>query len=302
MHRQNLRRILRLTICLSVAIVAWEFVFSPDLAFSQVQTRVGAARTVQYLSLTKHGGVDAFEAQARLALMELEAECSRTNEALMSAPEEQKAELAKKLKEMTRRLELVRRRLEERKGKPWTERVLILGRHQQRVESPGEFGERITISNMKTGMIVTIDPREKTVDVLSKQVTIHETTGEQTETEMTPQPTVDFFNSILTVPGNATRLSDLRRVDGQELISFQTVEIVGKDTWTRTFWVDAETHLPREIHTSYRSSDPRHGASDWIHSDIRFDEPLADDLFSTDPPAGYTVRESRVFGITRAED
>ena len=41
------------------------------------------------------------------------------------------------------------------------------------------------------------------------------------------------------------------------------------------------------------------GPSDWVLTDFVFDEELDESLFSTEPPAGYTVETGKIIGIQR---
>jgi outer membrane lipoprotein-sorting protein len=114
------------------------------------------------------------------------------------------------------------------------------------------------------------------------------------ESKVAPAPEVDFYARMRDVPTESAEELPAREIEGTKVLGFRTVEKHerprGVDTWTRTYWVDAETKLPLQIETTVESTDPRHGQSRWIQSDIVFDEPLDESLFSTDPPEGYTVR------------
>ena len=300
--RRSLLGAVGLAGCLAFGVMIWELAIQPDIAFSQVQAEVEAAQTVRFLQSRTDGGEDSFASRARMFLVEAQSEQKSIRNSLQTAPASEKADLEEKLERITKLIDLAQARIEQHSDKPWAERIMILGKHQQRVESPGPESDHITITNMKTGKIITIDPLIKEVQILNQQVTIDEKTGVRTESDIQPNPAADFFSAIRDVPENATKLQQTKTIDGVEVVGFQTVEQDGSDTWTRTFWVDPDSKLPKEIHTKYRSSNPRHGSSDWILSDIQFNVPLDADLFSTDPPPGYSVRESKIFGITPAKE
>ena len=66
------------------------------------------------------------------------------------------------------------------------------------------------------------------------------------------------------------------------------------------YWVDPETRLPVKIVIMIKPSDAKdelHGAQIWTLSGFKFDQPLDEKLFSTDPPEGYLVEEDSVFGL-----
>jgi outer membrane lipoprotein-sorting protein len=71
----------------------------------------------------------------------------------------------------------------------------------------------------------------------------------------------------------------------------------GTDTWKRTYWVDPKSQMIVQVEVSYQSTDPRVGSSDWVKSDFVFDQELPDSLFSTDPPKGYSVETQAIHGI-----
>jgi len=58
--------------------------------------------------------------------------------------------------------------------------------------------------------------------------------------------------------------------------------------YEHTWWIDRQTKLPIRLELKLRSTYTYANALDWTVSNIVFDEPLEESLFSTDPPADYT--------------
>ncbi len=186
-------------------------------------------------------------------------------------------------------------------------KVAILGGHQMREEvtvttagDPLPEGERwstvpgkhIMIQNVKTGKAITLFPDERGYIVPLATLSLDADSGEIEEHEIEAAPKIDFYQRIREVPADkAMKLPD-RTIGDEAAVGFQTVEKFersgGTDTWTRTYWVDPETKLPVRIETTFRSTHKMmSGESEWVDSDIVFDAPLDETLFSTDPPEGY---------------
>lgn len=187
-------------------------------------------------------------------------------------------------------------------------RVMILGRHRERrevlAETPGEPLEpghswertpiRTMISDLEHGKIVWLDPKKKVFGEVKAFFSLTPDEKKVTETKVAPAPEVDFYARLRDVPAETAVELPVREIEGRSVIGFRSVEKIegpaGVDTWTRIFWVDAKTKLPVQIEITIESTDPlHHGQSRGILSDIVFDEPLDESLFSTDPPDGYTV-------------
>ena len=178
-------------------------------------------------------------------------------------------------------------------------KVQVLGSHQMREElthTPGDQPERsdsdqyVQITDAKTGILLTLDPAMKTYQYVKGILGIN-ADGAVVESKPEPQPQVDFYGRIRQVPfETAAKLTD-KFIDGKVAAGFEVVEKIeraqGTDTWTRRYWIDPETKLPVRIEVSYRSTLPNSAESDWVRSDIVFDQQLDETLFSTDPPNGY---------------
>lgn len=199
----------------------------------------------------------------------------------------------------------------EREGEPrgpsTVTKIMILGRHRERkevlAETPGEplepghtwsrSGIGVSINDLERGKYVWLDPKKKTFREIKGFLSMSIDDGTISETKAAPAPEVDFYARMRNVPTESAEELPEREIDGKRVVGFRTVEknegTRGVDTWTRTYWVDAATKLPLQIETTVESTDPWHGQSRWILSDIVFDEPLDESQFSTDPPEGYTV-------------
>lgn len=79
------------------------------------------------------------------------------------------------------------------------------------------------------------------------------------------------------------------RVDDQEARKYQLSE----PGMTTTLWVDTKSKLPVRIEQEAANPKPNVRRWKWIYSGFEWDVNVAnlDELFSTDPPAGYTVED-----------
>jgi outer membrane lipoprotein-sorting protein len=199
----------------------------------------------------------------------------------------------------------------EPRGPITVSKVMILGRHRERkevlTETPGEPLEAghswsrsaigVFISDLEHGKVVSLDPKQKIFTEAKSFFSISPDDGKISETKTAPAPEVDFYGRIKEFSAEKAERLPGREIAGRTVVGFRIVDVTkrqgGADTWTRTCWVDAETNLPVQIEVTAESTVPMHGQSLWILSDIVFDEPLDESLFSTNPPEGYTVRGER---------
>jgi outer membrane lipoprotein-sorting protein len=181
-------------------------------------------------------------------------------------------------------------------------RVMILGRYLQReeVEEIWQGGRNlpawIAISDLEKGKYVVVWPSEKRFVILTDQVTLSPEGGVKKEEQLTAQPEADLYQRIREIPADATTRLPERTVGNKQVVGFYYEETKGSSTWKRTFWVDPATRLPVQIEVSHRSTAPNTGPSDWVQSDFEFDNKLNKSLFSTDPPEGYTVETTKIYG------
>ncbi len=200
-----------------------------------------------------------------------------------------------------------RDRTSQGKAAPEEERkVMILGSHLKREEvrittagDPLPAGEKwgtgpkhyVMIYDAKSGKMIDLFPDTKSYSIPRDLLGIDPESGNVYESKIEAAPEFDFYQHIRAVPvGKAEKLSK-RRIDGKLAAGFQIVEQAkrpkGTDTWTRKYWVDPETKLPVRIEISFRSTQPRMVATDFVQRDFQFDAPLDESLFSTEPPEGY---------------
>jgi hypothetical protein len=99
------------------------------------------------------------------------------------------------------------------------------------------------------------------------------------------------FSEFLTrpIPLDNAKVLPERLVDGKSAFGFVIEDSSATGTSTATYWVDATTRLPVRIESRYDPADPKEDACKSVRRNIVFDAPLDRSLFSTDPPAGYTV-------------
>jgi outer membrane lipoprotein-sorting protein len=181
-------------------------------------------------------------------------------------------------------------------------RVKILGPHRMREElseTPGEVlsdhpntESYVQIHDARNGIMVVLHPDRKSHEVVNHIMGIG-ADGRIVESKPEPNPKIDFYAHIREVPGDkAIELKD-KFISGKLAKGFQVETTrktpAGTDTFTKTYWVDPETKLPVRIETSLRSTNPNLAESNWVRTDIVFDQPLDESLFSTDPPPGYNL-------------
>jgi hypothetical protein len=177
-----------------------------------------------------------------------------------------------------------------------TRKVMILGSHQMREEvktvtagdpQPDEY---IAIQNMKTGKTIDLYPDKKGYDVPQVIFGI-DLNGGVKKQKIEAAPQVDFYKRVREFPADRAQKLPDRTIGGKVAAGFQVVikteRPAGTDTWTGTYWVDPETKLPVRIEYSNRGTGPMMADSETVRSDIVFDAPLDESLFSTDPPEGY---------------
>lgn len=80
--------------------------------------------------------------------------------------------------------------------------------------------------------------------------------------------------------------------DGQHGAVYRSESKVQGSARRRNLWVDPASGRPVRASVTYRNGNPGGGASDWISTDFVFDAELPRSLFSTDPPAGFKLKNS----------
>lgn len=192
--------------------------------------------------------------------------------------------------------------------------VMILGTYMMREEVktvpgknsvggavPTQPASYVVIYDAKNGKLVTLVPEKKTFVKIQRILGIDDD-GKVVESKVTPNPQADFYTRIRKFPADKAKKLPARNVAGKVATGFVFEEKIksnhGTDTWTRTYWVDADTKLPLRIEVNFRTTNPIMGNTDWVQSDIVFDVPFDRSLFSTEVPAGYTdvTRENKAEG------
>jgi outer membrane lipoprotein-sorting protein len=187
-------------------------------------------------------------------------------------------------------------------------KVMILGRSLERKEvlastegDPPIVGHPwdgvtrgVTITDYANEKLVWLDVESKTFSEQTVIVKISGRNGKISESNIQSGAQVDFYARICDIPVDTAQRLPTQELSGRRLVGFRAVDTVnraaGVDTWTRTFWVDPSTNLPVQIETTVETTDPQMPSTRWVMSDMRFDVPLDESLFSTDPPEGYTAQ------------
>ena len=191
---------------------------------------------------------------------------------------------------------------------PKTEtRVLILGGYLKReerktltsgdkleggakwVQSPANY---ISIFDAKTGKTIMLLPESKRFAKFETISSVSPDDGSIKTERIKPLPKVDFYEETRRLPDGKLEKLPARTIGGKQSTGFRFVEKnqrkQGTDTWTRDIWIDPATKLPFCIEVTEQSTDPRMGRMHAVLSDFVWDAPLEQQLFSTDPPEGYT--------------
>ncbi len=138
---------------------------------------------------------------------------------------------------------------------------------------------------------ITIYP-EKNAFILIRDNLSETEVGQVKNEQLKPQSQLDFYTLIRHVPSGKAKQLPERTIDGKRAVGFLIEETTeqkqGTDTWRRTYWVDPSTRLPIRIDVSFRSTVPSTANMDAAITEITFGAVLDPELFSTDPPAGYT--------------
>lgn len=173
--------------------------------------------------------------------------------------------------------------------------VRIKAKHLQRTDNILPVFGHHDVIDAQANSHVTFDHARKIRRLMGQQVVIDRETNTRTEHEVKFSPKLDFFKRFQSVPDDAVQLKEMRKIDGQQAVAFQTTE-QNRGTWRRTYWIGEESKLPVEIVTEYNSDDARVMSSRWVQSHFVYNGMMPDSLFSTSTPAGYTSEESKVYG------
>jgi len=152
-------------------------------------------------------------------------------------------------------------------------------RHEQLTSPwPRNIGE-VTITHYDTRQRLELSPTEKTAALydVKSEYKIDERTGELRLTQLNTR----LRDYLLELSAGA--IEDLGSVE----LDSQSVRLLQsrKDKRITTVWIDPETHYPVQIELTWADE----SRSPVMFSAIQIDTELNDDLFSLEPPDGYTL-------------
>lgn len=198
-------------------------------------------------------------------------------------------------------------------------RVMILGKHRKRVEQgqpknkleqlrdtfKGQMGletepaHSILISDLRAGKAVSLEPDEKRCVLYTFQASVDREDKELLKNSGNAHPEVDFYSRLRNVPHDATTVLGKQKIDGREATGFGVECKWGlNSSRSEEYWIDDETLLPLKIVGRITpGKDSRRSAQTWTLTGFKFDQPLDEMLFSTEPPDGFTVEEGSIQGI-----
>lgn len=321
------RRVVLAIVLASFSVIAAIFLGSvpgSGVAFAQTQRQVEKTQTVQYVEYMP-------EAVARHEISEYKSRL-KDIDAELAAIAKDKDRSADEIVARQKQIDSVK--LETNKsisqleaalqsGNPIKRRqVSIQGRYLERVEQYEVSGKQIRISNAETGEEVSIDPATKTFTRMKTQMEGMKSgekmmlmkspegkftlVGEKLElieelsvSNVKPRPDANFYATFAAISTEKLTPLPEKQLDGIRVLGFQETETQTNHTAVRTFWINKATKLPVRIDVVVSQKGIVAGGFSQV--DFVFDAPLDDTLFSTEPPAGYTVREGGFISIDPAK-
>lgn len=248
--------------------------------FAQVQAEVSRTRTARFVYMLDRDGLQDEIRRMELVLKEAEL--------VLKTADAAEAERIKAIQErVTRRLPVFKEKLKS--GELMEESIVeILGASRQRRTSDGIHGRSVMISDAKRGQSINLLPDDKQCTVFKP-----ETGGSQKSPAPGPDP--DLYSELANIDTRSLIQSGERTVDGEKLVGFHKVEDDGRGIWTRSYWVNPLSKLPKLIETTWRG---RNGViSTWTRAKIEFGIQLDESNFSVDPPEGYRVTEGSFVSV-----
>ena len=152
-------------------------------------------------------------------------------------------------------------------------------RHEQLTSPwPRDIGE-VTITHYDTRQRLELSPTEKTAALydVKSEYKIDEETGELRLTQLNTR----LRDYLLELSAGAIEDLGSVELDGQSVRLLQS----HKDKRITTVWIDPETHYPVQIELTWADE----SRSPVMFTAIQIDTELNDDLFSLEPPEGYTL-------------
>ncbi len=297
MVEKTTRRVALTMTGLAASFACVVFLLRPRLTFAQVQSKVLATRSVRY-EVKKHGDHETEDIQyAKNIIDEARHHEQNFDELFGSKPREEQGRIRERI---SNSLQEAQDYLRQRDDNPPYDRVFVLGRYLQRQERRGVHGDVVDILDMTTGKHIHLNHKDRTATVFTSQTTISANTGEKETAKIVEEPNreVDFYSNIRKIPGDAIQLTGTRSLDNKECIGFRVSSIDGPYTRTRTFWIDKETKLPKQIDIQLRPDDQFYAPVDVSMVNIEFDIVLDESLFRTEVPPGYKLRKSGLMDIS----
>jgi hypothetical protein len=279
-----------------MAVLLFQMLSSATVVFGQVKEKVRGAENVRYVQTRSSDGEDLEALEGRNVIQMYRHEIDRMKSKEASLKGDELGELKKKIAQWEEGIKRIEKRMWDQGERAWKRRVMILGRSLKREDVEAVGGDYVVITDVREGRVVTLMPAEKKMVVIKRQKVVDLKSGKEEESEIQGSASADLYSQMKDVPDNAAPLAERKRVEGVDLIGFQKVETHGNSTWTRTFWVDPSTNLPRRIEVSSRSTNPMVVASDWVLSEIEFNIEMDESLFQTEVPEGYEVEEQVLEG------
>ena len=273
---------------------------SSSQAFAQVKERIERVRTVEFIERrfeTLPDGVEGGQFPPGVKPRDLARKrVAKLEQALATASAEEKAEIESKLS-------LIRQMLKETKAGeslPTIGRVRIKGKTMRRKDGIFPF-ETESIRNAETGESVDFNRQQKSVSRFTKHIIFDQKTGKRSESAVSFDPAVDFFQAFRNVPSEAQNIGT-KQFSGRLAIGYRTSSEIVSGTITRTYWIDKQTTLPVKIVNTFISSQDENYATRLEQTEFKFDAPIDEAIFGTATPEGYTEKEGAFLAIKIGED
>jgi len=296
----------------SLSVVAAIFlgsVPSSSSAFAQTQRQVEKTQTVQYVEYMHEADVRREIDRSKSMLKNSDTE--------LAAITKDKDRSADEIAAIQKQIDAVKQETSKnitkheaalQSGKPIEHRkVFIQGRYLQRAEQDEVWGKQICISNAETGEEVILDPTAKTFTRMKTQAVVTRKIGGKTvlqeakvgeksvSMEIKPRPEANFYARFAAISTEKLTAIPEKQLDGVTVVGFQETEAFTYVTVVRTYWINKSTRLPVRIDAMATHEGTVVGGGSLTN--FVFDAPLDEALFSTEPPAGYTVREGGFISI-----
>ena len=281
--------------CVVAAFVLLAFSLnSKSVAFADVAEKAKAVQTIQYVfhrvyfeehpigavPVQQPDGVYVMRQDIRQVTVET---ADKLESQLRNTTDEQTAS------ELKLRIELLRHHVDD--DKPILEHAVrvraALGGKERReaIFPPG--GD--SISNGNTGLQISLD------DIRKKRFVLHRTLVQQDGTESRQTALDDdVINALISVPMDAVASLGERNMQGQRAVGFRLTEKMNGGTVYRDYWIDSSTRLPIQIESRFFEAEAKTPTIYSVYDHFTFDEPLKEELFSTDLPPGYTSESAEV--------